>query len=535
MIGKVCRRGSDVRRLLGYLFREGLAGERGLTAPHTAPRLIAAWDGVEGLEPPRTAGGGRDLTGLAAALNAPLLAAGLRRQDWSSARPVYHLAISAADDDPLLTDRQWAGVVEEHLHRIVLAPRGDDRAVRWVAVRHADAHVHVVATLARQDGRRVWPRNDFYRAREASLAVEARYGLRPTSPADRTGTRQTSRAELRQHARTVAQQQAEGRLGPARPDREVLRAQVRQAAAGASSLTEFLHRLREDGLLVRERFSTRTPGQLTGYAVALPDRYNRGRPPVYFGGGKLAADLTVPRLQARWQHPDTQPAAVSGSGTGTGSQPARGSSTDADRAGHGRPDRFGLTPAERAAMWSSATQAAQTAAAHITNAARSDPATAADAAWAAGDVLAVAGRVVEGRRGGPVTDAAAQYERAARELFGATPTPTAAGLGLRHAGRLLSGLKVAKPSETTQLRYLLAQLVALTETVARLRQTQQRAVQAAAARAAIERLHTAAARYDRPTWTTVTASLRQSHTVLPTARQSFPRPSPTRPGSGRRL
>ena len=35
MIGKVCQRGSDVRRLLGYLFREGLAGEHGLSAPHT--------------------------------------------------------------------------------------------------------------------------------------------------------------------------------------------------------------------------------------------------------------------------------------------------------------------------------------------------------------------------------------------------------------------------------------------------------------------------------------------------------------------
>ena len=86
MIGKVCKRGGDVRRLLGYLFREGLAGEHGLTAPHTAPRLIAAWDGTDGLEPPRTAGGGRDLRRLAAVLNAPLLAAGLDRKDWQGAR-----------------------------------------------------------------------------------------------------------------------------------------------------------------------------------------------------------------------------------------------------------------------------------------------------------------------------------------------------------------------------------------------------------------------------------------------------------------
>ncbi len=49
MIGKVCKRGSDARRLLGYLFREGLAGEHGLTAPHTAARLIACWEAPPGL------------------------------------------------------------------------------------------------------------------------------------------------------------------------------------------------------------------------------------------------------------------------------------------------------------------------------------------------------------------------------------------------------------------------------------------------------------------------------------------------------
>ena len=61
--------------------------------------------------------------------------------------------------------------------------------MRWVAVRHADDHIHVVATLARQDGRRVFPRDDHYRAREASRTVEARYDLMRTSPAGRTSSR----------------------------------------------------------------------------------------------------------------------------------------------------------------------------------------------------------------------------------------------------------------------------------------------------------------------------------------------------------
>jgi hypothetical protein len=216
VIGKVCQRGSDVRRLLVYLFREGRAGEHGLSAPHSDAHLIAAWDGVDGLESPRHPAGGRDLGTLAASLNAPLL---------------------AAEHDRHLSDDEWADIVGEYVHRIGLAPRGDEEAVRWVAVRHADNHVHVVATLARQDGKRVWPRNDFYRAREASLAVEARYGLTQTSPADRTGDRQTSRAEQRRHAHQVEQRAAHGRPAPAGPDREVLRGKVRAALPGRTPST----------------------------------------------------------------------------------------------------------------------------------------------------------------------------------------------------------------------------------------------------------------------------------------------------------
>jgi hypothetical protein len=176
-------------------------------------------------------------------------------------------------------------------------------AVQWVAVRHADNHVHVVAPLARQDGKRVWPRNDFHRAREASLAVEARYGLTRTSPADRTGDRQTSRPEQRQHARRIADRAERGLPAPAGPDREVLRDKVRAALAGTTSFEQFTERLRRDGVLVRPRMSTVNPDEITGYAVALPPTgpdAAAGVEPVWFGGGKLAADLTFPQLQARW-------------------------------------------------------------------------------------------------------------------------------------------------------------------------------------------------------------------------------------------
>ncbi len=115
----------------------------------------------------------------------------------------------------------------------------------------------------------MWPRNAFYRAREASLAVEARYGLTRTSPADRTGDRQTSRAEQRRHTRQATQRAGQGLPGPAGPDREVLRGKVRAALAGATSFAEFSDRLNRDSVLARPRMSTLNPEEVTGYAVAL--------------------------------------------------------------------------------------------------------------------------------------------------------------------------------------------------------------------------------------------------------------------------
>ena len=168
MIGKVCRRGTDVRRLLGYLFLEGQAGERGLASDHCDAHVVAGYQEAALLQPPPRPDGKVNVSRLAGLLNAPVLAGGVGQDT----RPVYHLAISAAKTDRLLSDREWADIADEYLHRLGLAPRGDDEAVRWVAVRHADDHVHVVATLVRQDGRRVFPRQDYLRSREASRAVE---------------------------------------------------------------------------------------------------------------------------------------------------------------------------------------------------------------------------------------------------------------------------------------------------------------------------------------------------------------------------
>jgi hypothetical protein len=132
-------RGRDVGGLLRYLFREGRAGESGLAADHTAPRLIAAWDGdLTQLEPAVTAAGRREVRALAAALSAPVAAGNID----PVSKPVYHLAIAAAKDphtgrplDPQLSDGQWADIAAEYL---VLHRRG--RRATGHRARHPPAH-----------------------------------------------------------------------------------------------------------------------------------------------------------------------------------------------------------------------------------------------------------------------------------------------------------------------------------------------------------------------------------------------------------
>ena len=196
MIGQILPRGSGVRGLLYYLFTEGLAGDKGLESDHTDARIVACWDGhSQNLQPPVGPTGNRDFTELAGRLEEPVAALGYSREELRTIKPVYHLAVAAAKDpetgaplDRTLTDSEWADIAQEYMDRIGLARRDDDLGVRWVAVRHAEDHVHVVATLARQDGRRPRLDNDRHRSREASQFVERKYGLVATAAGGRTAT-----------------------------------------------------------------------------------------------------------------------------------------------------------------------------------------------------------------------------------------------------------------------------------------------------------------------------------------------------------
>ncbi len=510
MIGKVLRSGGSTRNLVRYLFGPGERNE------HTAPRLVAGWDELGRIAPDR-AGGDVGLTALAALLDAPNKAAG------GGADSVYHLILSAARAeertglaaDPPLSDEQWAGIARDVLERIGVIAAGGADGVRWVAVRHdqpGSEHVHVVATLARQQShRRVHPRNDFYRVGEGCRAAEAAHGLRGTAPRDRTSTPTTSRPEREKACR----------LGRGEVPRDVLRRQVREAVGRASSSVGFLAELRGAGLLVRERLSPST-GAVTGYAVAVAggDHNSHGQP-IFYSGGRLASDLTWPKVRARYgeQAPTRPVQAAPTSAASTGSTPAP---AVAPR----------LSAEEREQVWRQASAAAEYAAQTIGGHGQ-DPAAAADAAWAASDFLTGAARLVAGNgRAGPLEQAARELDRAARQPWGRTPAPSRAGQGLRTASGLLLAARFVQHSETQQLLALLAQLAALADAVTRMRQAQGRAEQAAAARRAGEQLRAAHAARAAPFPLSRSAVLAAAHAA--SAQDSTPRrQDPPAAGRGR--
>jgi len=487
VIGKVVR-GRDVRGLLRYLFGPGRANE------HQNPRVVAVWDGdVSGHQPAMAASGRHDVRTLARLLEQPLTLA-VRPPRL----PVWHCSLRTAPDDRPLTDAEWRSVARDVVTRVGLSgqvpgrlsgqgsgappPSGhrpgplprtvtlsgqdetaggdvlDGDGCRWVAVRHADDHIHLVVTLARQDGRVARTSNDFYRLGLACQAVERRLDLTRTPGRDRTAARRPSRAEFEKATRA-------GRPEPARVQ---LARQVRVAAAAAMTGEEFLARLADDALLVRPRYSQLMPDQITGYAVAVPGDRTRDGLPVWFGGGKLAADLSWPKLSARW--PD--------------SATTRQSRTSV---------RCRLSGHERSAIWRYATGEAQRPAEFVRQSAIADPGSASDVAHATGRALSAIARLLEGRRGGQLTDAADAFDRASRELSGRTSQPAPVAEDLRAAVRLLALTGRASRDEAAQVLALVMALVmalaGLTEAVADLRQVQGRLAQASAARRAAEGLH----------------------------------------------
>lgn len=275
MIPQIHKQGSHTLGLLYYLYGKGTHEE------HIDPHLVASFDGMSPDPGRNTTATKEDLAQL---LNQPLhLLAADQRPD----KHVWHCSVRAAPDDPILGDEQWADIARRIVAATGIDPN-DGAGCRWAAVRHADDHIHIVATLVREDGRRPDHHRSGKRAQAEARLIEKELGLHQVAPGDGTAAQRPTSAE-RHKAK---------RQGRERTAREELRETVRRAVTGATSDEEFFARLAAAGLLIRKRAAP--SGDLLGYKVALHDDLNKDGEPVFYPGARLAPDLSLPRIRERW-------------------------------------------------------------------------------------------------------------------------------------------------------------------------------------------------------------------------------------------
>ena len=455
MIGKV-NRGARVGGLLRYLFGPGDANE------HTNPHLVASFDGIpEWIEPRVGANGKHDLRRLTNLLEEPLYLA--RERDWDVARPVWHLSLRSAPDDPELSDEQWGKLAKGVVAAAGLGPEvGPDGqevpdgrpGCRWVAVRHGPDHIHVVVTLAREDGSSPGLYRDYFKVGAFCRQVEDELGLHKTGRRDRAGEVVATRQETNKVKRLEL---------PAAP-RIAARTIVQTAVAASASEQEFFTRLLvTPGITLRKRYSTINPGEVTGYSVGVPGDTDAQGLQITFGGAKLAPDLSLPRLRARWAVPQDSPPPPAPSVSWTPPASAQ----------------------ERARVLAEATEATKEAAQEITRLAKTNPTAATPLGYAAADLARAAAVVLEGRDNpGPLTQAAEDISRASREAWSQIPPPTPASRALRDAGRSLSLLRRLPKGRGREAAALMAQMVSLADAIMQLRAAQDRLAHAQAAQRA---------------------------------------------------
>ncbi|RKE20030.1 relaxase/mobilization nuclease domain-containing protein [Streptomyces sp. TLI_171] len=278
MIPSIKAPGNNTRGLLAYLYGPGRQDE------HTDPHIVGSFSPLGLRDPGRDPGA--TLTQLARILDEPV---NLRNSGFGKKATghVWHCPVRAAPGDRHLSDAEWGEIARRTVHAAGIAPDGDPHGCRWIAVRHADDHIHILATTVREDGRRPKLHGSAKRAQAEARKIEQELGLHQVQPGDRTGERRPTQAEMHKA----------DRLGWQQTSREWLQDRIRDAVPHAASVEELFAYLEADGVEVKIR---RLPsGDLQGYAVGRPGDTNAEGEQIYVPGGKIAPDLSLPKLRAR--------------------------------------------------------------------------------------------------------------------------------------------------------------------------------------------------------------------------------------------
>jgi len=310
---------------------------------------------------------------------------------------VWHLSLTNAAGDRMLTDEEWCRIAEGAMDTMGFTEASGKAPVRWVAIRHGLSagghdHLHVAVSLVRGDGTKASVFRDYKTMSAYAAKVEQEYGLSVVDGRKTAGLPGLSRGEKEKAARE----------GAAEPPRTRLARVVREAAAATKDEAEFVRRLRQAGLSVRPRFAEGGQESVVGYSVGLAVHDGRT---VWFGGRSLASDLSLPRLRQFWEaSPSSTRAAVAawrGARPADGRESWRVSGTEwtkrAAAAIDQAYDKLITVPVDDHAQWASV-------------------------AREAAGVYAAWSRRVEGDKPGPLARAADALARSAQVAPG-TPTP----------------------------------------------------------------------------------------------------------------
>ncbi|WP_407664396.1 relaxase/mobilization nuclease domain-containing protein, partial [Micromonospora parastrephiae] len=294
------------------------------------------------------------------------------------------LAESAAQEGQL-DDETWGRIAGRFVAEMGFTGDAERAGCRWVAVRHGlsakgNDHVHLVVTLATEDGAPVWLRQDKRRSQQVADLIEDEFGLGKWTPGRAGATR---RPEL------TRPEVDRARRGEQAPDRELLRRQVRAALAGADSEAEWVARMKGAGLLVAARTAAKDRDRVVGYAVAL--RPSGAGEPRWYAGRSLDGDLSLTQIRKRW--PDTE-------------RPSASQWKAADSA------ESRLRGEDRMAVWRSSALALEAISARLASVAPGSPQWP-TVARASAELLARVAAAAEPSGQGPVTRAANSLARAA--------------------------------------------------------------------------------------------------------------------------
>jgi hypothetical protein len=276
--------------LMRYLFGKGYKGE------HKNPHIVAASESL-GVPDGTKYADMREVIALGQLIDAPGELFGVEVTGGN----IWHVSLSNGPQDRVLTDSEWAEIARKTVKGMGFEVE-NKAPVRWAAVRHGLSaggfdHIHIVVNLVREDGTKASIWRDRWTMSRLAAQFEREYGLSVVGGRAGAGLEGNARAEIQRAEKEAAKDGLR-----AAPVRERLAREVRAAASASASEAEFVRRLRGGEILVRPRYAKGGRGEVVGYSVALrPVKGADKRQVIWYGGGRLAPDLTLPRLRAAWE------------------------------------------------------------------------------------------------------------------------------------------------------------------------------------------------------------------------------------------